>query len=720
MIKWQYMLRSTLIFTVLLLTGRIVASPTNIVLHTTAEVRALGENEMRSSLPVELKGQIVARLFPGGLILRDSTGGFLIEDVHESRPALGDIVAIRGRTSIDESNRQESVRSNEVTFVEHRPPPSPRLTDAARISSGMDNFDLVRLRGFVSDIFRDENHADWNYMIVRHEGVPIYVSVPNTGATSVPFLELVDAEVEITGVGLPHYGADRMFVGPHLETWSKDCIKVIRPAPADPFTSPRLEDIFHVGPTEVAKMRRRLVEGRVLAVWSRNKLLLREDGGRMLEVELTGDQPLPKADMRIQAVGFPTTDLFRLNLHRALWKAVATTHTPQRDNAQNTSPADIFTDDLGRHVNAKGDRLLMQSFHGRLIRIHGIVRILPSPENTDVRMNLECDGYLVPVDLSANPSAADGLMIGCEIEATGVCVMETEKWSPSNLFPVFGGFTLVIRTPDDIRVLSRPSWWTPGRLLVVICSLFAALIAFFVWNRVLNRLVEKRGRQLFTEQIAHASEALKVGERTRLAVELHDSLSQNLAGLACQITAAKSAIPPNADAALHHLDTAERMLLSSRTELRRCLWDLRGNTLELDSMKEAIRKTILPVIGDAKLFLRFNVQRSRLLDSTAHSILCIIRELAANAIRHGQATQIRIAGEFHDDRLSFSVRDNGCGFDTTNYAGLAEGHFGLEGIKERVERLDGSFKISSVAKAGTRAEVSLPIPGNGEQSEIKS
>lgn len=714
------MRRVTLIFTALLLCGPVVAGPTNVVLRTTAEVRALGENEMRSALPVELKGQIVARLFHGGLILRDPTGGFVLEDVPEPRPALGDIIAVRGRTSIDESNRQESVRSNEITFVEHQPPPSPRLTDAARISAGLDNFDLIRVHGFVSEAFRDQNHADWNYMIVRHEGVPAYVSVPNSGTGPAPLADLIDAEVEITGVGLPHYCADRMFVGPHIETWSKDCIKVVRPAPADPFKSPRLEDIFHVGPTEVAKMRRRLVEGKVLAVWSRNKFLLREDGGRFLEVELTGDQPLPKTDTRIQTVGFPTTDLFRLNLRRALWKAVTAAHTPQRDIAQDASPADIFTDNLGRHVNAKGDRLLMQSYHGRLIRIRGIVRNLPSPGNGDGRMNLESDGYLVPVDMSTNPSAADELVIGCELEVTGVCIMETQSWGSDNLFPVFGGFMLVIRRPDDIRVLSRPSWWTPGRLLIVICSLFAALIAFFVWNRVLNRIIEKRGQQLFTEQIAHASESLKVGERTRLAVELHDSLSQNLAGLACQITAAKSAVPPNAGAALHHLDTAERMLLSSRTELRRCLWDLRGDTLEMDNMTDAVRKTVEPVIGDAELTVRFNVPRARLMDSTAHSILCIVRELAANAVRHGHAAHIRVAGEFHDERLSFSVRDDGSGFDTENYAGLADGHFGLEGIRERIERLDGFFEITSSPEHGTRAEITLSIPRGVQTSEEPS
>ena len=687
----------------------LLATIGNVPLRTTAEVRALSEDEMRQKVPVELQGQIIAESFNGVLLLRDATGGFVLEGLISPRPQVGDFVSLQGTTDVIDNYHQTHVFPQRIAISGHGTPPAPRLTDATRLSSGKDNFDLVKVRGFVSEIFKDENNADWNYLIVRDAGLPVYVSVPNAGALSVPLANLVDAEVEISGFALPHYAAHRMFVGPHLESWSKECIKILQRTPEDPFTSPRLGPIFHTGPTELAKMRRHLVEGVILAVWGKKRLLLREDSGRLLMVDLENDRSLPKTGERVQAVGFPTTDLFRINLSRALWKAMSNPHPLKSDIAQSVSPAEIFTDDFGRHRNEKENRLLRQAYHGKLIRLRGIVRSLPSPGNEDGRMNLDCDGYLVPIDMSANPSAADGLVIGCKLEATGVCIMETQSWGPDNLFPVFGGFSLVIRTPVDIRVLSRPSWWTPGRLLVVICSLFAALLGITAWNRALNRLAEKRGRQLFTEQIAHASEALKVGERTRLAVELHDSLSQNLAGLACQITAAKSAIPPRADAAVRHLDTAERMLLSCRTELRRCLWDLRGDTLELDSMTEAIKKTIHPVIGDAKLSLRFNVPRSRLLDSTAHSILCIIRELVANAIRHGQATRIKIAGEFHDDRLSFSVRDNGCGFDTANYAGLAEGHFGLEGIKERVERLDGTFEISSAAKSGTRAEVALPI-----------
>ena len=685
----------------LIIAGSACAESTNRIINTTADLRALAEDEFQLALPVEISGKVLAVRYYGGVIVQDATGGFFFEDIPEPRPEIGDYVSVTGKTYLYEGIRQGAVRGCRASVIRHEAPTKPRLASAATIASGSANFSLVKVRGLVTEAVADENNPNWSYLVLQADGSPLYTTIPNAGS-AVDLKDLIDAEVEVCGIGVPHYGAERMFIGPHLEAWSRDCIRVLRHASADPFAAPRLGDIIHISPNELTKMRRHRIEGEVLAVWRKDKALVAEDSGRLLEIELTRGQPLPVVGTRVQAVGFPRTDLFRITLSRALHRPSGTMPKKPFPQATSVAVADITQDGHGHYQ-------LNQKFHGKTIRLTGIVRNLPSPGNGDGRMNLDCDGYLVPVDMSANPSAADGLSIGCEIEATGVCVMEAEKWSSTNLFPVFGGFTLVLRSPDDIRVLSRPSWWTPARLLIVIASLFAALVAFFVWNRILNRLVERRGRQLFKEQVAHAGTSLKIGERTRLAVELHDSLSQNLAGLACQIAAAKSAVAISPAETAKYLNTAEQMLLSSRTELRRCLWDLRGDTLEIASMTEAVTKTVKPVVGNAELVVRFNVPRARLIDSTAHSILCIVRELAANAVRHGHATQIRIAGEEHDNQLSFSVRDNGCGFDVNHHPGLAEGHFGLTGIRERVERLDGTLDLSSDA-TGTKARITLAVP----------
>ena len=287
--------------------------------------------------------------------------------------------------------------------------------------------------------------------------------------------------------------------------------------------------------------------------------------------------------------------------------------------------------------------------------------------------------------------------------------MDSENWRPNSVFPRIKGFMVVVRTPDDIRILSRPPWWTPGRLMAVIGTLLAALLGIFVWNRMLNRRAEKRGRELADERLAHVTSDLKVYERTRLAVELHDSLSQNLTGVSLAIRAANRLADSDPDGMRKSLGLAANTLDSCRDELRNCLWDLRNQTLEETDMNEAIRQTLAPHIGDAQLSIRFNVSRERLSDNTAHAILRIVRELATNAVRHGHATQIRIAGALEDGRLLFSVSDNGGGFDPQTAPGIRQGHFGLQGIRDRIDGFEGDFVLDSTPGKGTKATIAIRL-----------
>ena len=82
-------------------------------------------------------------------------------------------------------------------------------------------------------------------------------------------------------------------------------------------------------------------------------------------------------------------------------------------------------------------------------------------------------------------------------------------------------------------------------------------------------------------------------------------------------------------------------------------------------------------------------------------------ELALNGIRHGGAKTIRIAGGIDGNTLEFSVRDDGCGFDPKNCPGVDDGHFGLQGIRERVMQLGGTLSIESEIGKGTKTTVRI-------------
>jgi signal transduction histidine kinase len=150
------------------------------------------------------------------------------------------------------------------------------------------------------------------------------------------------------------------------------------------------------------------------------------------------------------------------------------------------------------------------------------------------------------------------------------------------------------------------------------------------------------------------------------------------------------------------------MLASCRHELKCCLWDLRSRTFEEKNMAEAVERTIANHLGQTASTVRFNVPREALSDSDAHVVLRIIRELTVNAIRHGHASYVKIAGELKDGFIKFSVRDDGCGFDPETANGPEQGHFGIQGIRERVAAINGSIDIRSVSGKGTRITVSIP------------
>lgn len=258
----------------------------------------------------------------------------------------------------------------------------------------------------------------------------------------------------------------------------------------------------------------------------------------------------------------------------------------------------------------------------------------------------------------------------------------------------------------DISSLTRPPWWSHAELLIIIGILFAIVVIVIIWNRSLNLVAHRRARWLAQEEIAHARTKLKVEERTELAIEIHDAVSQTLTGIALQLDAALSTGRDDPDRTTHFLATASQMLTSCRHELRCCLWDLRTRTFEEHDLTEAISHALSPHLEQVHAQVRFNVPRSTLSESTTHDIIKIVRELTVNAIRHGQAKHIRIAGEMHDGIVSFSVTDDGCGFDKQTAPGPRDGHFGLQGIRERVRRHKGTTELAT-GPSGTKVSVSM-------------
>lgn len=644
------------------------------------------------------------RARPGSFAVSDDTGVAVISDERADKDVntvvAGDIVHMTGVT--DDTVHgvvYAGCRSLRIT-ARHEPRP-PTEISAKDFIRGTFDYRPVVITGFIRDAFRDEIDPRVVFLVLVCGGETIYTALTTEENDHTAFWRFVGAEVSISGLCRPSAHGTRRQIGRFLKIDNVGDIHVVTPPAEDPFDVPDIRIPNQIRAQEMAAIGRRRTTGHVIAVWQSDNLLLRTDARRIMRVELA-DSAAPRYGQHIEVAGLPETDLYNINLTRAIWQP---------------APGKAFTADAPEEVtattlmaDAQGRTRINTGYHGRTIRLHGLVRSLPTIGNNYGRLYMECERYIVPVDASSCPEALRDVCVGSSVSVTGACVMETENWHPNSVFPHVKGFMVVVREANDVRVLSRPPWWTPTRLMVVIGALLAALSGVFLWNRSLNRIAERRGEELAEERVARATSDMKVGERTRLAIELHDALSQNLTGVSLEITTATKLAAKDTNMTLRHLDIAARSLKSCRDELRNCIWDLRNYALEEKDMNAAVKRTLAPFVDDVDLIVRFNVPRERLPDDTAHALLRIVRELVMNAIRHGGAQTVRVAGCIEGERILFSVVDDGCGFDPSCAASVRDGHFGLQGIRERINHFGGDMSVESEIGRGSKVSVSLRLP----------
>lgn len=693
------------IATAILLCGT-VSAETNSVIRSAAELARVVARKGTAGRPFQFRATVISRpaVLRHSFGVMDESGGVPVVDIREKNdPAVspGDTVLIDGLT---EPRRKDipgdgSVNANctNIVILAHgAPPPSTHITAA-----GMERDDLlftpVDIDGILVDVRLDEIDPQYILFVLDCSNRMAYAAA-HVAAFKQPLQDakrLVGATVRIDGTLSQHTGhraLSRRLVSMH----DHNEIRVLTPPSDALFQVSGIGPVDGRSPEAIIALGRRKAVGRVLAVWNGDTLLMQTTSGEPMKVDLVTSPPAV-GDV-IEAVGYVETDLFHVNLARAIWRPSRMTVADERP-VREIEARELFAD---KH----GDRLFNAEFHGRTVCLRGIVRDIPSASGGG-RLILDSGGYMVAVDCSAAPGTVNELCVGCTVAATGVCVLETENWNKQATLPRTTGLFLAVRAPSDIQVVALPPWWTPAKLTAVIGALVLLIVAILVWNFSLRTLSERRGRELFRNQIARAESELRVDERTRLAAELHDHLAQNLTAISYQIAAVERSRDVEPDAAARHLSTAQRMLGSCRTELRRCLWDLRSDALDEPDFAAAIRKSVEPVAADAHVAVEWHVPRTKISDTTVHAILSIVRELASNAIRHGHARNVRVAGGLADGVLRFSVSDDGCGFDPATAADSADGHFGLDGIRERLRRHDGKMEIASAPGKGTTVDIRL-------------
>ncbi|HVO60101.1 MAG TPA: triple tyrosine motif-containing protein [Terriglobales bacterium] len=206
----------------------------------------------------------------------------------------------------------------------------------------------------------------------------------------------------------------------------------------------------------------------------------------------------------------------------------------------------------------------------------------------------------------------------------------------------------------------------------------------------------------------------RVGERTRIARELHDTLLQKFQGILPRLQAVIYKLPDGAVDARKTLQAAVDQASQAITEGRDSVQGLRMSTLEKNDLALAIR-----TLGE-ELSLTANQTSPRfevVVEGTSRSLHPLLRdeiyrvaaEALRNAFRHAQAHQIEVEIGYGEKTFTLHVRDDGRGIDRHVLSGDGRaGHFGLHGMRERANLVGGKLEIWSAVASGTEIELSIP------------
>jgi signal transduction histidine kinase len=255
--------------------------------------------------------------------------------------------------------------------------------------------------------------------------------------------------------------------------------------------------------------------------------------------------------------------------------------------------------------------------------------------------------------------------------------------------------------------MHRAPWWNTQRLLIAlsIMSGFATLgtLGTLFFRRVVRKQARFIGEKMSDEAV--------LDERDRMARDLHDTLEQQLVGVALQLDGIDKVAKTDPSQISPRISLARRMIRHTRLEARRSVWDLRSQVLEEHGLAAALRSMVVGTSLDdgPKVSLDLNEPIPMLPAGTDFHLLRIAQEAFANAIKHSLAKNILIALQQRNHSLILRVEDDGVGFAEKPQDTMMSTHFGILGMQNRVEKIGASLDIRSSPGNGCQVTIKLPL-----------
>jgi signal transduction histidine kinase len=663
----------------------------------------------------------------GQFFVQDATGGVFVENTSRPGPAPGEIVTVEGVSHPGAFAPIISAPRWRVLGTASLP--EPKSVSPENLMAGVEDGLRVEITGVIRTARIEASRLTLDLAV---GGFRLQVNAPVPSDTRPE--SLIGARMRVRGTAATHYNAAvRHLTSVAVYVPRLDDLTIVEPEGADPFSHPVIPvnnvAQYHYGRKPDQRVH---VHGVVTLQRIGAEVFLQDDSGG-IRVECTQPDTFVPGD-HVDAVGFIEYENYLPLLRDGVLRRTDENRSP-------VPPRVVPFVEISRGQH-----------HGDLITLRG--RILDRTTRPVARPHSDFSGFSTTwllqgdtITFTVEHEATTGnagfaaIPIGSRVEVDGVCVCTVD---PAGSLT---SLKLLLPSPSSLRLLQRPSWMTPGRLLAGVGLLSVGLILVLSWlltvskkNAALKELIRARehaqrelqeAHDTLEQRVAERTAQLQVemtarktaevqfkavlAERTRLARDLHDTLEQTLTGIALHLDTTAKLAQRDPTASNEHLQLARNWLRQSQVELRRSIWDLRSRELEQFDLPNTLRRSAEMLVDGTSVQLEFQTKgdQPRLPEIVEENVLRIGQEALTNIAKHAQATRVAITLEFTLQALLLRVEDNGVGFAPRQSSSPGDGHFGLMGMTERAKRLGGRLAINSIPGRGTSVMVEIPLEPAG-------
>lgn len=344
-------------------------------------------------------------------------------------------------------------------------------------------------------------------------------------------------------------------------------------------------------------------------------------------------------------------------------------------------------------LSLKPEQAAEGSFSNRLIDTEG--RLLQKIVNDGyLRLTLEGDRQIFGASLelsspiTGRTHLAESLDEGSTLRLVGVCA---RSWSMEESSG--DAFMVLLRSTDDIRVVSPAPWWNLKHAMWLGA---AAVVLLSIFYRLRSRALNLRFQ-------------LIVEERGRIAREMHDTLAQGFSGLTYQLEGLARELDASVEkrSIEEHLGMALQLVRHCREEAHRSIFALRSLTQTDPDLLTLLMSSCDSIrTGNGVRIVKVSEGKpTPIVDEVLNHLLRIGQEAITNALRHSGASEIEVAVRYRDSEILVEVTDDGKGFEVGAVRPAEAGHFGIMGMKERAKHINACLVIESTPGSGTKVSV---------------